>query len=385
LDFYMKKCSDLLAATSLSIALLTFTQAAFADSQTEPIAPQSAPLGISQDELAFLQTTDAKWSKMIGDGTTMLTAGKETPAISMFKRALTQISRVDADQNTKDHMTAIANKKLGLCYCQKGDYEKADAQLQEAKTAYARLSINDEELARAFEELGKHYKTIDPLSFGESVTKQMKQACVNKIAVFMLPDKDLVEVSLEQKYVKDVGSKDVPKISFNKKVSFEFLNRPNGDYQVSKISGLQVLAKTLWVNLLESLVKVGDKPVAEVTAGKMGMTKTVTVDIPREMFDSTKAILDNLIASIKGQPAYAATPAPKTIANPADGSPTGPANMDGVNDQAGSSFSPPNGAASVIQSVPKSVPGAETSEQNDSIPGELSDTQNPGPNLPNQE
>jgi hypothetical protein len=103
------------------------------------------------------------------------------------------------------------------------------------------------------------------------------------------------------------------------------------------------------------------------------------------MFDSTKAILDNLIASIKGQPAYAATPAPKTIANPADGSPTGPANMDGVNDQAGSSFSPPNGAASVIQSVPKSVPGAETSEQNDSIPGELSDTQNPGPNLPNQE
>ena len=57
---------------------------------------------------------------------------------------------------------------------------------------------------------------------------------------------------------------------------------------------------------MESLVKVGEKPVAEVTAGKMGMTKTVTVDIPNDMYTSTKKILDNLISAIKGQPAYAA-------------------------------------------------------------------------------
>ncbi|MBX3152189.1 tetratricopeptide repeat protein [Candidatus Obscuribacterales bacterium] len=377
----MKKRHEFLLAASLTLALFTFNQAAFADSQTEPTAPISAPLGISQDEQAFLQSTDAKWSKMIDDGTTMLTNGKETPAISMFKRALTQISRVDADQNAKDRMTAIANKKLGQCYCQKGDYEKADAQLQEAKAAYARLAINDDELAHAFDELGKHYKTIDPLSFGESVTKQMKQACVNKIAVFMLPDKDVVEVSLEQKYVKDVGSKDVPKISFNKKVSFEFLNRPNGDYQVSKITGLQVLAKTLWVNLLESLVKVGEKPVAEVTAGKMGMTKTVTVDLPKDMFDSTKAILDNLIASIKGQPAYAATTtAPSST--PAEGQRAYDANMNGY--AAGSTVSQPNGAASVIQSVPGAVPGVEATEQLnvDSIPSDQSNAQNTGTEPP---
>lgn len=382
----MKKRREFILAASLTLALFTFNQAAFADSPIEPTASTSAPLGISQDEQVFLQATDAKWSKMIGDGTTMLSNGKETPAISMFKRALTQISRVEADQNAKDRMTAIANKKLGQCYCQKGDYEKADAQLQEAKAAYARLAINDDELARAFDELGKHYKTIDPLSFGESVTKQMKQACVHKIAVFMLPDKDVVEVSLEQKYVKDVGSKEVPKISFNKKVSFEFLNRPNGDYQVSKITGLQVLAKTLWVNLLESLVKVGDKPVAEVTAGKMGMTKTVTVDIPKEMFDSTKAILDNLIASIKGQPAYAATTTPPSPA-PAAGPQVSTEAAAESGYSAGSNVSQPNGAASVIQSVPDAVPSPESSGEPDSVPGgDYSETQSPGMEpTPNQE
>ena len=357
----MKKHRDFFIAATVAIAVCALSQAAFADSSTETATLTSAPIGMSQDEQAFLQSTDAKWSKIIGDGSTMLNDGKETPAISMFKRALVQIARIDADQNAKDRMTAIANKKLGRCYCQKGEYEKADAQLQEAKATYAKLGINDEELAQAFCELGKHYKTIDPLSFGESVTKQMKQACVNKIAVFMLPDKDVVEVSLDQKYVKDVGSKDVPKISFNKKVSFEFLNRPNGDYQVSKITGLQVLAKTLWVNLLESLVKVGEKPVAEVTAGKMGMTKTVTVDIPKDMFDSTKAILDNLIASIKGQPAYAATTATAGGATNASASTNAGASTTEGTASSGN-LNQPNGAAFVIQSVPAAEPPAEVGE-----------------------
>jgi hypothetical protein len=306
-DIAMKNRRDLVLMTTLAIAASASAQAAFADSMNEPTA--STTVGVTPDEQAFLQTTDAKWSKMIGDGSTMLTSGKETPAISMFKRALTQVQRIQADQNAKDRMCAIANKKLGQCYCQKGDYVKADTNLKEAKTVYDRLAIRDEELTRAFDELAKHYKTIDVTSLGESVTKQMKEAGVNKIAVFRQEEKDLVEINLDQKYIKPIDSKDVPKISFNKKVSFEFFNRPNGDYQVSKITGLQVLAKSLWVNLMESLVKVGDKPVAEVTAGKMGMTKTVTVDIPKDMFDSTKEILDNLIASIKGQPAYAATPA----------------------------------------------------------------------------
>lgn len=377
----MRKRRDFFLAATVAIAVCAVGQAAFADSSAKTAAPIGAPIGISQDEQAFLQSTDAKWSQMIGDGSTMLTDGKETPAISMFKRALTQISRIDADQNTKDRMSAIANKKLGQCYCQKGDYEKADAQLQEAKATYTKLGINDEELAQAFFELGKHYKTIDPLSFGESVTKQMKQACVNKIAVFMLPEKDVVEVSLEQKYIKEVGSKDVPKISFNKKVSFEFLNRPNGDYQVSKITGLQVLAKTLWVNLLESLVKVGEKPVAEVTAGKMGMTKTVTVDLPKDMFDSTKAILDNLIASIKGQPAYAATAAtagaPTNASASTKASPSTNVNTStnanawsSADTTPGGDTSQPNGAASVIQSVPApNKSGEDHEDENQSETG----------------
>lgn len=338
----MKKRRDLMFVLAFTSAL-SLCPAAFADEQSQSPSDAEAPkqeeqfpasgatggtkqqeqyqtsgnsLGLTEDEQAFLKSADEKWSKMISDGQSMLDGGRETPATSMFKRALTQVQKLDADQRAKDRMTAISCKKLGTCYLKKADYIKADELLKEAKAGYDKLLLKDGELDLAFKDLGTHYCTIEPNSLGESVTRQLKEAGVNKIAVFKQPDRALVEIKLEQKYIKPIDSKDVPKISFNKKVSFEFLNRVNGDYQVSKIQGLQVLAKNLWVNLLESLVKVGDKPVAEVTAGKMGVTKTVTVDIPKDMFDSTKQLLDNLIASVKGQPAYAAEPEGATAAGP---------------------------------------------------------------------
>lgn len=262
----------------------------------------------AQVETNAFVSGDEKWNQLIKDGQSALDNDKAMPAIGVFKRALSQIQRApQPDQVAIDRMTAISNVKLGKAYAAKGEYQKADAAFKEAKTAYDKLSIDDAELRTSTEELTKHFKSIDPNSLGDSVTSYLKEANVSAIAVFPKEEGDLVEISLPQKYVKPIDSKDVSKVSFNKKVSFQFLTKPNGDYQVKKIQGMQVLAKTLWVNLLESLVKVGTTPVAEVTAGKMGVTKTVSVNIPVDMYNSTKQILDNLIATIKGQPAYAAT------------------------------------------------------------------------------
>ncbi|MDZ4834644.1 MAG: hypothetical protein SGJ27_12770 [Candidatus Melainabacteria bacterium] len=273
-----------------TLAALAATQPCFAD-----------------DSNSFV-STDEKWTQLIKDGQAALENGKAMPAIGVFKRALTQVQKVQqVDQNASNRMTAITNVKLGQAYSAKGDYSKADAAFSEAKAAYTRLSIDDPDLKSALNELSKHYKAIDTTTLPDSVTCYLKEANVSGIAVFIKEEGgDLVEISLPQKYIKPIDSKDVSKVSFNKKVSFQFLTKPNGDYQVSKIQGMQVLAKTLWVNLMDSLFKVGTKPVAEVTAGKMGVTKTVSVDIPADMFNSTKQILDNFIAAIKGQPAYAA-------------------------------------------------------------------------------
>lgn len=262
-----------------------------------------------QVETNAFVSTDEKWNQLIKDGQTALDNDKAMPAIGVFKRALNQVQRApQPDQVAIDRMTAITNVKLGKAYSAKGDYQKADAAFKEAKTLYDKLAITDSELAASLEDLSKHFKSVDPSSLGDSVTSYLKEANVSTIAIFPKEEGgDLVEITLPQKYVKPIDSKDVPKVSFAKKVSFQFLTKPNGDYQVKKIQGMQVLAKTLWVNLLESLVKVGTTPVAEVTAGKMGVTKTVSVNIPVDMYNSTKQILDNLIATIKGQPAYAAT------------------------------------------------------------------------------
>lgn len=274
--------------------------------------PPDSPLTATPDESnesAFVNGADEKWSKLVVSGNNMLAAQKSTPAVGMFKRALTQAQKTTGDETTVARMCAICNKKLGQAYMLKPDYLKADASLKDAKAAYDKLSLKDEDLDKSLAQLTKYYRTIEVNSLDDSVTNYLREAGVNKIAVFHQDDRDLVEVNLDKKYIKPIESKDVPKVSFAKKVSFQFFNNPNGDYQVSKIQGLQVLAKNLWVNLLESLLKAGTEPVAEVTAGKMGMTKTVSVNVPADMYDSTKKILDNLVSAIKGQPAYAAEPA----------------------------------------------------------------------------
>ena len=279
----------------------------FACAQDSGSSSQSSP-SEKQSEQEFLQNTDEKWRKMIGDGQNMLTAGKNTAAISMLRRSVSQVDRLKIeDERQKDRMRAIANKKLAQAYTANGDYVKADIALKDSKTTFETLGIADGEMDQARANLESHYKTIDFPALGDQVTGYLKEAGVNKIAVFRQEDRDLVQIDLTQKYVKPVESKDVPK------VSFEFFSKPNGDYQISKIQGLQVFAKSLWVNLLDSILKVGSAGAArsaEITAGKMGMTKTVVVDVPDDIYNTTKKILDNLIGAIKGQPAMAAPSQP---------------------------------------------------------------------------
>ncbi|MBX9667132.1 MAG: hypothetical protein K2X93_05910 [Candidatus Obscuribacterales bacterium] len=297
--------------TYLAFSLTLLASAPQLASATEPTSTAASASDSLAPESTFLEKSDEKWRKLITDGQELLNQDKPGPAMNTFKRALLQIEKSGIeDPAVKQRMTAISSKKYAQALVLKSDFIKADQAIKDAVGTYEKLGLNDEELAQVAAEIAKHYRTIEAVELGDVVKGYLSEAGVNKISVFRKDDCDLVEINLNEKYVKPVESKEVPKISFNKKVSFEFFNKPNGDYQVSKIQGLQVFAKSLWVNLMESLLKTGDKPVAEVTAGKMGVTKTVTVDIPSEVYNSTKEILDKLVSAIKGAPAYAATPRP---------------------------------------------------------------------------
>lgn len=329
------------------------------------------PCLAAEEAIPFV-SSDEKWNQLIKDGQSALENDKEMPAIAFFKKALSQVQRApQTDQNTIDRMTAITNVKLGRAYTAKGDYPKADTAFKEAKAAYDKLSVDDSELRTAVEELNKKFKSIDPNSLGDSVTSYLKEANVSSIAVFRKDEGDLVEITLPQKFIKPIDSKDVPKVSFSKKVSFQFLTTQNGDYQVKKIQGMQVLAKSLWVNLLESLVKVGTNPVAEVTAGKMGVTKTVSVNIPVDMYNSTKQILDNLIATIKGQPAYAATGETNLSggASPADA-------VSGIEKKSGSAEVEPT-ADSSTQTGDSNIETSQPNPENPSTPNGSSNETSP--------
>lgn len=306
-------------------------------------------------EEAFINSTaaDPKWKQCMADARNYQQQGKSAQAANSWFRALTQAKKAQGNENDIQHMQACSNKMLAKIYIERGDYLKADGYLADAKAGYQKCSIVDPELDPIAKDLAKHYKTIPFDKLGDRVNSDLKEAGVTKISVFRKEDRDLIVIELLQKFIKPIKSEEVPKIAFAKKVSFEYFNRNNGEYQVSKIQGLTVLAKTLWVNLLESLLKVPDTTgaKAEVTAGKLGRTKTVVVNVPPDLYDPVKEILDNLRTQIQSDDTTGGA-----VASPSEASSNGTSSSDARSSDTGSTTT----AATPTDTTASSAPGSDT-------------------------
>lgn len=272
---------------------------------------QSTEISQEPDDSRVLQdsTTDPKWKLSIEKGQEQLNSGNLNGAVSYFQRALKAAQRMD----NNDRILELNYRKLGQAYYQKEDFAKAFDSLSSGLALCEKLGIRDSLLEDALTKVSPNYKAIEMSIFPDDIVKQMRNAGVQKITAAKQDAGHLITFDLADKYTKAIGNDDVSDMGFAKKVSFQFLEKDGESWQISGMKGLTAKAKGMWVNLMQTMLSGGGgAPKAEVTAGKMGIQKTVNVDLPNDIYGTARGILMNLSKAIQSPPVFARTGLPRS-------------------------------------------------------------------------
>lgn len=263
------------------------------------------------DDTKVLQDslTDPKWKLSIEKGQEQLNSGNLNGAVSNFQKALKAAQRLD----NNDRILELNYRKLGQAYYQKEDFAKAYDSLSNGMTLCEKLGIRDSLLEDAITKVSPNYKTIEMTIFPDDIIKQMRNAGVQRITAAKQDAGHLITFELADKYTKAIGNDEVTDMGFAKKVSFQFLEKEGESWQISAMKGLTAKAKGMWVNLMATMLSGGGgTPKAEVTAGKMGIQKTVNVDMPNDIYSTARGILMNLSKAIQSPPVFARTGLPRS-------------------------------------------------------------------------
>lgn len=253
--------------------------------------------------------TDPKWKLSIEKGQEQLNSGNLKGAVSNFQKALKAAQRLD----NNDRILELNYRKLGQAYYQKEDFANAFDSLSNGLTLCEKLGIRDSLLEDAITKVSGNYRTIEMTIFPDDIVKQMRNAGVQRITAAKQDAGHLITFELADKYTKAIGNDEVTDMGFAKKVSFQFLEKDGESWQISAMKGLTAKAKGMWVNLMATMLSGGGgTPKAEVTAGKMGIQKTVNVDMPNDIYSTARGILMNLSKAIQSPPVFARAGSPRS-------------------------------------------------------------------------
>jgi hypothetical protein len=233
-----------------------------------------------------------KWERLSQSGQQSIEAGDYSKAEQTWLKAVAEADNC----GERDPAMPLSLKRLGECYQKNGKlFEAADA----FKRSADRFKINgadDVELIADLAALAKVYRTIDISELDKPVAEAFKQTGVNLIGLCKLDQGDRFQITLDDKFVKQINNNDVDQVSLEKLVSFDVVEQPDGSLSINNIKGLKVHAK-MWVTIVQShlLPKDPDGASAEVTAQKMGISKTVSCKLPSDSIEP----MNTLIAKLK--------------------------------------------------------------------------------------
>ncbi len=189
-------------------------------------------------------------------------------------------------------------KRLAQANRQAGDYGDGQTYLQRAIEIANKINLADPDLQTEANELCKYCRVINPAKLGADAEKLIRD---NKATIVVVKDKDegnyIVTVSIPNRIENTTGDDKVDSIAMEKAVTLNLIEGADGTVQAQNIKGfkIHVVEKKMWVNLLG--VNFG-KPNetgardAAITAGKMGVTKTVTKSIDAKLFQPVAAFVD---------------------------------------------------------------------------------------------
>jgi len=216
------------------------------------------------------------------------------------KAWLKVLSALESDE-TKDQSYALCLKRLGQTYAQMGYLPQSEQYLKRAMNAYQDLGTPDTEIVDSLNELYKTYRPVEIDGLGKDAVDALKKATYTTMGLFKTDKGSKIQIELPDKLEQDLDNDAVDKISLEKKVSIDISEDADGTVKLSNIKGLKVHAKSpnLWVTLIESMIKPADPDgnrEAAVTAGKMGIEKTVSTKMPPEAFAPIAGILSQIKA-----------------------------------------------------------------------------------------
>ncbi len=232
-----------------------------------------------------------KWEKLSQSGQKCIDAGDFSKAEQTWLKAVTEA----ANCGERDPSMPLSLKRLGECYQKNGKYVEAADSFKKAGEQCKINGSTDSELAADLASLAKVYRTVEFSEINKTVADAFKESGVNLIAICKLDQGNRIQMNLNDKFVKTIDNKDVDQLSLEKLVSFDVLEDPDGSLQIKNIKGLKVHAK-MWVTIVQSHVqpKNPDGASAEVTATKMGISKTVSCKLPADTIDPMNVLIAKL-------------------------------------------------------------------------------------------
>ncbi len=219
-----------------------------------------------------------------------------------FKKAelsWTRSIKAMEDNGQKDTALEASLKRLGQTYKKMERAVEAYRYLSRALDMCRQLNLQDAELAQELTELSTVYRAVDVSELGEGTAKALRKANVAGVGLVKTNTGNVMRVDLPEKFDKQLDSDTVDGLSFDKSVTLNLAEESDGTVSLTNIKGFRIHSKekNMWVNLLQAIIKPADasgEHPADVTAGKMGVTKTVSASLPAKGFEPLTGLLKQL-------------------------------------------------------------------------------------------
>lgn len=317
----------------------------------------TTPAALAQDSTAIAKLNDSAQQAF--------DSGKYRKAEVTWNKAVKAIQ----DNGEKDSFLESCLKRLGQTYKRLAKSVEAYRTLSQALEMCKSLSLADQELAKEMSELSTVYRAVDISQLGDGTMKALSKANVTSIGLFKTSMGTKMQVDLPEKFEKKLENDSVDGLAFDKSVTLDLSEDSDGTVNLRNIKGLRIHAKepNMWVNLLQAVIKPGDTDgahPADVTAGKMGVTKTVSACLPAKGFEPVTGLVKQLHEmdtpispeSILASVAPASPAAPANLAAPAN-----PATA--ANEHAEQTAAPAIGATTDASPAAAIAPGAPASAE----------------------
>jgi len=234
--------------------------------------------------------SDSQFTRMDSSAAEAFAQGDYKRADGQWYRLLDRLNleakRGDESKSLSEQIEATL-RHLGECALAQKNYDKADDYLGQAKSALDSLQEKDEALDKDYKDLSVNYRLIDLGKLGDlGIFAPIATAAIgdfhpSKVSVARTDAGHHVTVVLADDIVKEIGQKGITAVGVNKIISFDLIQGGPGEVTLANIVGIKVHA-AVWVNIVNSCLKLDDaqRPVALVTAQKMGISQSVSTPVP---------------------------------------------------------------------------------------------------------